>query len=254
MPTNLFRPNAARIVDYYLGGDHHYAVDRRVAKQWEVDYPQLARAERFQRQFLNRAVTYLIWKRNIHNFLGFHSGLPAQGNLHEIALFHIPRAHVIYSDDDAQIVDYGQRFLLSSGLEKVQYVRASIAEPEPVLDHAAAGELLAEPVAAAMLSQTHCVPGETLARTVRTIYDRVVSGSHLLFIFIDSDDILTFPDLLEKLRAVAPFYVHSESDILDLLQPWQVTPHGICYLDCWPYNCEPETGVRLGSALLAYKP
>ncbi len=54
------KPSAARMYDYFLGGFHNFAIDRRAAQQVIAIYPDAPLVMRANRAFLRRVVTYLV--------------------------------------------------------------------------------------------------------------------------------------------------------------------------------------------------
>ncbi|PRX50433.1 S-adenosyl methyltransferase [Prauserella shujinwangii] len=96
----LDRPSAARVYDYLLGGDHNYAIDREFAERQLRLAPEIRELARANRAFLRRAVTYAV-RQGVHQFVDIGSGLPTQGNVHEVADRHAPgRSRVVYVDND----------------------------------------------------------------------------------------------------------------------------------------------------------
>src|SRR5215469_1514476 len=95
---NVTRPHSARTYDYWLGGKNHFAADRAVADKVITAIPIRTMA-RENRKFLGRAVRYLAAEAGIRQFLD-SSGLPATGNVHEVAQAVAPESHVVYVDND----------------------------------------------------------------------------------------------------------------------------------------------------------
>src|SRR5262249_13325301 len=91
-------PNVARIYDALLGGKDNSAVDREAALALTAAIPGAARAARDNRAFLARAVRYLAAEAGISQFLDIGTGLPTQGNVHEIARAANPDSRVVYVD------------------------------------------------------------------------------------------------------------------------------------------------------------
>jgi hypothetical protein len=82
--VDMENPSIARVYDYYLGGSHNFAVDRRMARRAIELWPELPVIMQANRAFLRRAVRYLV-NAGITQFLDIGSGIPTEGNLHEIA-------------------------------------------------------------------------------------------------------------------------------------------------------------------------
>ena len=57
--TLLNKPSAARMYDYFLGGYHNFAIDRRAGEKVIAIYPDVRLMARTNRAFLRRAVTLL---------------------------------------------------------------------------------------------------------------------------------------------------------------------------------------------------
>jgi hypothetical protein len=90
---------AARIYDYYLGGIHNFPADQEAARRMIALYPDLPATARANRAFLRRAVRYLA-SIGVRQFLDVGSGIPTQGNVHEVAQREAPDARVVYVDID----------------------------------------------------------------------------------------------------------------------------------------------------------
>lgn len=78
------RPSSARVYDYILGGSSNYAIDREWAKKQLVLMPDLQISMRANRAFLGRAVRHAVGA-DIRQFVDIGSGLPTEGNVHEVA-------------------------------------------------------------------------------------------------------------------------------------------------------------------------
>lgn len=85
----LNKPNAARVYDYYLGGNHNFAVDREMGDEAIAMWPELPQIMQANRAFLRRSVHYCV-ERGIRQFLDLGSGIPTVGNVHEVAQLAAP--------------------------------------------------------------------------------------------------------------------------------------------------------------------
>jgi hypothetical protein len=95
----LDRPTPARMYDYFLGGKDNFAVDREAADQVKEAIPNTYEIVWENRLFLQRAVRHLA-KAGIDQYIDLGTGLPTQGNVHEIVQQVIPGARVVYVDND----------------------------------------------------------------------------------------------------------------------------------------------------------
>src|SRR5262249_54592874 len=79
------RANIARVYDYWLGGTHNFSADQDVARALISVEPQIRTIARCNRAFLRRSVRYLAAEAGVRQFLDIGSGIPTEGNVHEIA-------------------------------------------------------------------------------------------------------------------------------------------------------------------------
>ena len=94
------KPSAARVYDWYLGGDHHWAVDREFGRRVEKVWPLIRPISRQNRAFMNRVVSAAM-DAGVRQFVDLGSGVPTAGNVHEIVRDLLPdgeRASVVYVD------------------------------------------------------------------------------------------------------------------------------------------------------------
>ncbi len=97
--VDMEHPGIARVYDYYLGGSHNFAVDRRMARQAIALWPELPLIMQANRAFLRRAVRYLV-RAGTTQSLDIGSGIPTEGNVHEVAQAIAPGTRVVYVDID----------------------------------------------------------------------------------------------------------------------------------------------------------
>ena len=90
----------ARVWDFLLGGKDNFPVDKATAEQALAVAPELRVMAREYRAFLRRAVRFLAGEARVRQFLDIGTGLPTQGNVHEVAREVDPDARVVYADAD----------------------------------------------------------------------------------------------------------------------------------------------------------
>ena len=88
---DISKPNVARVYDYQIGGKDNFAADREVGDQIMRLVPESREQGREHRAFLRRVVRHLAGEAGIRQFIDIGSGLPTQGNVHEIAQQGRPR-------------------------------------------------------------------------------------------------------------------------------------------------------------------
>ncbi|HTJ69610.1 MAG TPA: SAM-dependent methyltransferase [Actinospica sp.] len=179
--VDLEIPSAARMYDYYLGGSHNFAADRRLAEEALKAWPETPYMCRANRAFLRRAVTFLA-EQGVDQFLDLGSGIPTAGNVHEIAQAVLPEARTVYVDCDAVAYAHGRALLKDD--PQATYVLADLRDPEAVLaSPEVTGMLdLERPVAVLMLMTLHFVPDSDDPKSIVSAYrEAVAPGSYFVF-------------------------------------------------------------------------
>jgi hypothetical protein len=128
------RANVARVYDYLLGGSHNYLADQDLGRSLAAVDPNVRAIARANRDFLGRAVRFLA-RAGIDQFLDIGSGIPTQGNVHEIAQQGRPAARVVYADIDPVAVAHSRAIL--AGNQHAAVITADLRDP---------GQILADPV------------------------------------------------------------------------------------------------------------
>ncbi|WP_168221040.1 SAM-dependent methyltransferase [Actinomadura sp. WMMA1423] len=181
LSIDTLRASPARIYDYYLGGKDNYAVDREAAEEIMKTVPEAPAAARANRDFLTRAVRHLAAQAGIRQFIDVGTGLPTQGNVHEIARDAAPDARVVYVDNDPVVLAHGRALL--EGSPSVAVVEGDLRRPEELLADPRLNELidLGEPVGLLLVAVLHFVHDEDdPAGLVGRLADRLPPGSHVV--------------------------------------------------------------------------
>jgi S-adenosyl methyltransferase len=187
-------PNPARIYDYLLGGKDNFPADRDVAEQLLAIAPVARDVVEDNRAFLRRVVRFLTAEAGIRQFIDLGSGLPTQGNVHEVAQADAADARVVYIDNDAMVVTHSRALLAGDNTVAVQ---ADLREPERLLAHPEVRQLidLDQPVALLLMAILHFVPDdEDPFGIVARFRDALPAGSYLA-ISHGTRDIPARPDM-----------------------------------------------------------
>lgn len=174
------RPNVARVYDVFLGGKDNFAVDREFVERTVRLMPDAVRGARTSRAFLRRVVRYLVVEAGIRQFVDIGSGLPTQGNVHQVAEEFDPSARVVYVDNDPMVGVHGQALLV--GGANTAFVTADLREPADILGDAELGRLIDfdEPVGLLLIAILHHIKDdEDPAGIVAALRDALPKGSHL---------------------------------------------------------------------------
>jgi hypothetical protein len=179
---NSAQPHPARIYDYFIGGDNHFAADRETAAQVLRRSPAAQVAARENRAFLGREVRYLTAEAGITQFLDIGSGLPATNNVHQVAQDITPSARVVYVDNDPLVHAHAQALLASAPAGRTAYLHGDLRDPTAILSHPATRAVLdfGQPVALMLVAVLHFIPDEDQpAQIIATLLGALPPGSYL---------------------------------------------------------------------------
>jgi len=171
---------AARIYDYLLGGTNNFPADRQAAATLLAQVPDIPVFARSNRAFVHRAARFLV-EHGIRQFLDIGSGIPTQGNVHDVVQRVAPQSRVVYVDIDTVAVAESLEIL--EGNPHATAVRADLRDPRGILEHPATRQLLDfdQPVAVLLAAVLHFVADDDMAhQVVKELVSTVVPGSYLL--------------------------------------------------------------------------
>ena len=174
------KPNIARVYDYLIGGKDNFAADRAVGDEVLRLVPDAMEAGAANRAFLRRAVRYMVTHAGIRQFLDIGSGLPTQGNVHEIAQELEPRARVVYVDNDPVVLLHTRALLEDHDTTAV--VTADLRRPAEILKSATVQKFLDfdQPVGVLLISILHHInDDEDPEGITEQLRAALAPGSHL---------------------------------------------------------------------------
>ena len=231
------RPSIARIYDFHLGGSHNLPVDRAAARDVVAMMPELPAILRANRAFLIRCVEYLAGQ-GVRSFLDLGSGIPTEGNVHEIAQAVDPGAQVVYVDNDPVAVEHSRRILL--GNDRAVAVDGDLRDALSILTDAEVDRLVlgpGRPVAVLMSAVLHFVPDDAEAADLVAVYrDAIPAGSYLAVSHasLREESAARIGRAAEHYsRKVAPMKVRSLEQVADLLKGFEIMAPGVVYCEQW---------------------
>ncbi|QKG20240.1 SAM-dependent methyltransferase [Actinomadura verrucosospora] len=174
------RASVARVYDYLLGGAHNFSADRDIARTLEAIEPQARAIAAANRAFLVRAVRFLAAEAGVRQFLDIGSGIPTQGNVHEIVRGVAPDARVVYVDRDPVAVAHSTALL--DGDPNAAVVQADLTRPADILGHPTVRKMIdfGEPVGLLLVAVLHFITDEQDPRGVLAeLTAPLAPGSHL---------------------------------------------------------------------------
>lgn len=228
-------PNPARIYDYLLGGKDNFPADREAAEEVLALAPEVRAVARENRAFLRRAVRYLAGEAGIRQFLDVGTGIPAQGNVHQVAQQVAPDARVVYVDNDPIVLLHARALLAGNHTTIIQ---ADLREPAAILDHPELREVIDfdQPVAVLLLAILHFITDEEdPAGIVTRLRDAMAPGSYLALSHGTAD---FRPEATLKAaqvydRATAPLVLRSHAQIGRFFDGLELVPPGLVQVTAW---------------------
>jgi O-methyltransferase involved in polyketide biosynthesis len=252
------RPSPARVYDYVLGGSHNYAIDREFAEAQLALVPDLRISMQANRAFLGRAVRYAV-ESGIRQFVDIGSGLPTEGNVHEVADEAAPgECRVIYLDNEpiarahadillADTADNDRhRALLADYFDYIQLWQQVLATG--ILDPT-------EPTCLLLVSLLHFMPPQRQPEVPLAYYRSKLAPGSLLVISHGTPRI----DNHENARAVVdnyerttnPLHLRTADEVTGFFGDWPLVEPGMVFAPAWrpdpttPFANEPHRALML---------
>jgi hypothetical protein len=228
-------PSVARIYDFWLGGHDHFTADRVAALRVSEAAPEAPLLAIENRKFLRRAVRYLVAEAGITQFLDIGTGLPTQGNVHQVAQQVSPGARVVYVDNDEMVVAYSRA--LKTGPD-VSVIHADLRDPHAILDHPATREFIdfGRPLAVLLVAVLHFV-GDTddPARVIAAFRDAIPAGSYLVISHVTGDTHAeSAARAAVEYRKIAPdATLRGRAEILRMFDGFDLVDPGLVQLPYW---------------------
>jgi hypothetical protein len=229
-------PNPARIYDALLGGKDNFPADHRAAEQVLAAVPSAPAMARANRAFLQRAVHYLAGEAGIRQFLDIGTGLPTQGNVHQVAQAVAADARVVYVDHDP-VVHAHANALLADNTTTIALL-ADLREPEAIIGHPEVRRLLdlAQPVAVLLVAILHFLKdAEDPAGIIARLRDRLADGSYLVISHAtgDFDQQAAAAAARAYDRAAAPMVLRSHAEVERLFDGFELVDPGLVQVSRW---------------------
>jgi SAM-dependent methyltransferase len=230
------RANVARVYDYWLGGSHNFLADQDVARAIVAVEPNTREGVRANRAFLGRAVRYLA-ASGIRQFLDIGSGIPTEGNVHEVAQQASPGARVVYADIDKVAVAHSRAILMGNPAAWV--IEADLRDPQKILLSDTVRRLidLDQPIGLLLNCVLHFLgDAEDPWQIVATLRDALAPGSYLVLAHGTGEARPRVAQAAEAVynRSVATnIHMRSHADILRFFDGFDLVDPGLVYIPEW---------------------
>jgi len=242
------RANVARVYDYLLGGTHNFLADQDVGRAIVAVEPNSRAVGQANRAFLRRAVRYLA-AAGIRQFLDIGSGIPTQGNVHEVAQDAAPGARVVYADIDPVAIAHSEAIL--AGNLAATIIEGDLREPGMVLARAAGTGLIdfSQPVGLLLVAVAHFIPDEgDPGGIVAALRDALAPGSYLILCHGTEEgapDVAHAAEKVYQRTTRTGLYMRSRADILRLFDGFELIDPGLVAIPYWrpdPSGPQPDPG------------
>jgi SAM-dependent methyltransferase len=231
------RPHPARMYDFYLGGKDNYAVDQEAAREILRAVPEVRDMARENRAFLQRAVRFLVGQAEIRQIIDIGTGIPAAGNVHEVARETAPDVRVVYVDNDPIVHVHASALLTGTGSTRI--VLADLREPETILAHPGVRELIdfSQPVALLLVAIMHFISdNEHPERIIASLRDALPPGSYLVLSHgtadFHSQDAVSHGTKVYQ-RATAPLVLRSHAQVTAFFDGFDLVEPGLVQVPLW---------------------
>jgi hypothetical protein len=249
-------PNFARIYDAALGGKNNFAVDREIGEQVWAMVPGGRRPAVENRAFLRRVVEFLAGS-GIRQFLDLGSGLPTEGNVHEVAHAIAPDAKVVYVDYDPVAIAHSKALLART--DNAIAIQADVRRPDTILGNAEVRSVLdfSKPMAVLLVALLHAVPDEfDPAGIVARFRDAMAPGSFLVISHLTSTG--QDPQVLDRVRKLfeqvrEPVAYRSDKEIAALFEGTELLEPGVVPVPEWRPDAPDPDGTDQVLAGVGYK-
>lgn len=237
-------PSPARMYDYYLGGKDNFGSDRTAAEEIYTQIPDLPEVARDNRAFLQRVVRCLA-EAGIRQFVDIGTGLPTQGNVHQIAQQIYPASRIVYVDNDPIVLAHARALLTSSPAGATAYVDGDLRDPDQIFGHPDLRAVidLDQPIGLLMVAVLHFVTDEEDPWDLLSRYrSYLVLGSHIAIAHATKDN--RPPEAVQKMTDVykhssASFNFRTKDQILSFFDGLSLLEPGLVFCPDW--RRDPDT-------------
>lgn len=240
------RPNAARMYDYLLGGKDYGEADRDAAEKLLELVPDASVACYDNRQFLGRAVRYLVGSARppVRQLVDIGSGLPTLGQVHSVAHLVARDTKVAYVDYDPEVLEHSRRLLTNESA--VVAICRDLRQPEEILTDTQLLSLIdfTQPVAILLVAILHFITDdERPYQVVERLKQAMAPGSYLVISHVTADN--ATPDVTAGVKhlyegATAPSAPRTRSEILRFFDGLEIVTPGLVNVSEWRNDFMPE--------------
>ena len=214
--------------------------------------PEVRDSARANRAFLQRVVRFLAGEAGIRQIIDVGTGIPAAGNVHEVAAQVAPGTRVAYVDNDPIMHVHANALLTGSGTTSI--ILADLREPEATLVHPKVRALidLTQPVALLLVAILHFITDqENPARILAVFRDKLPAGSYLALSHATAD---LRPGAAQQAAAVydqatSPVTLRTRAQVAAFFDGWDLVEPGLVQVPLWRPDGKPAPAKGAGQGL-----
>lgn len=245
LAVSVDRPSAARIYDYLLGGSHNYAIDREFSRGLLARLPYMREHAKVCREFLGRSIRHCA-KVGITQFVDIGSGLPTEGNVHEVADAVRPQAdtRVVYIDNEPIAMAHLE-FLLTEAADPRRHkaIAGDLLQPDDLWERVRATGVidLRKPMALVINAVLHFVKDTANPDDALQFYRQVLPPDSLLVLFQmtnenprNDGELQALVDLVDFYeRTTNPGQLRTMAEFARFFGDWELLHPGLVYAPAW---------------------
>jgi len=242
---SLDRPSAARVYDYFIGGETNYAIDRNFAEKVRTRLPLIGEYCKTSRGFLGRAVRE-VSKLGITQFVDIGSGLPTAGNVHEVAdeAREEYDTHVLYIDNEPIALAHSEVLLSDTAdPDRHQAIAADFLDPDELWDEVRQSEIIDtdQPIALVINAVMHFVKDDQNPDALLRFYRNQLAPGSMLILSqmtnenpVNDDERQALLDLIEYYETTTnPAVMRSMAEFSRFFGDWPLLEPGLVYTPAW---------------------
>jgi hypothetical protein len=234
----------ARVYDYWLGGKDNFSADRVAGEEALEAFPGLISSVRANRAFLARVVRYLARQRGIRQFLDIGTGIPASNNTHEVAQSVVPRARVVYVDNDPMVLAHARALLSSGERGATAYLDADLRDTGKIIEAARETLDFTRPVAVMLIAVLHLIrDADDPAAIIAQLMEAVPPGSTLAISHVPNDMHMgAMSDMSDRLNRLLsqPSTYRSRAEVASFFDGLDLVDPGVVPIQQWRPDTEEE--------------
>jgi hypothetical protein len=230
------RANTARVYDYLLGGSHNFLADQDAGRALTSVDPNARVFTRANRAFIGRAVRFLAGA-GIRQFLDIGSGIPTEGNVHEVAQAAARDSRVAYVEVDPVAIAHSKVIL--AGNQDATVLDADLRDPQKILGDPAVRRLIdfGQPAALLLVMVLHFIAdADDPWQIVATLRDALAPGSYLVLAHATDESKPAVAQAAETVynRSVSTdIHMRSRAEILRFFDGFELLDPGLVYIPQW---------------------